>query len=280
MIALCGFRALVLSSTCLAGGTLLCAQTSLYEQFRAHNAEMAKLQPALITPLVAPDPRLIQYARLAVSHQYAAAGTETVNYGNARGAGMVAFRRFEFDVMPSPYIQHNSSATDGFGDTSVSGKIRIASGNAEHGNFDVAAALAHCFATGSYKNGSLTDSFTATLVGDSSIGRMSFISGLSGTLPTGKIAAQGRTIGWNEAAQFHATTHVWLEAEDNASYYLAGPRDGKMQNFVTPGAFYVLRKKQWAPTHPVAVFAGGMQIATSRFHTYNHNLIAEMRVLF
>ena len=53
-----------------------------------------------------------------------------------------------------------------------------------------------------------------------------------------------------------------------------------MQNFVTPAAFYVVRPKEWTPTHPFLIFDAGMQIATSGFHTYNHNLIAEMRVLF
>lgn len=146
------------------GRTSLVAQPSQWERFRAHNAEVAGLQPAMVTPLVAADPRLIQYVRLAVSHEYAAAGNETVTYGNGRGAGMIAFRRFEFDVMPPPYIQHNSTARDGFGDASAAMKVRVASGNAEHGNFDVAASLIHCFATGSHTNGARTDSFAATVV--------------------------------------------------------------------------------------------------------------------
>src|SRR5208282_455988 len=267
-------------AACLLGTNTLCAQQSFREQFRAHNADMAKLQPAMVTPLVAADPRLIQYVRLAVSNEFTTAGTETVNYGNARGAGMVAFRRFEFDAMPPPWIQHNSTSIDGFGDATVSGKVRIASGDAEHGNFDVAASLAHCFATGSYKNGALTDSFTPTLVGDFTIHRLSFISALSGTLPTGKIAVQGRSIAWNESTQFHATPHIWFEVENNATFYFAGSHDGKIQNFVTPAAFYVLRRKQWESTHPFAVFASGVQIATSGFHSYNHNLISEVRILF
>jgi len=241
---------------------------------------MAKLQPPMLTPLVAPDPRLIQYYRFAFAHQYTSTRTETTNYGNARGGGIIAFHRFEFDVLAPPYIQHNSSATDGFGDMSFSGKVRIASGNAEHGNFDLAASLAHCFATGSHTNGGRTDSFTPTFAGEFTVNKMSFISGLGGTLPTGEIAAQGRTIAWNEAAQWHATPHIWFEAENNATFYFAGTHDGQMQNFVTPGAFYVLRRKGWSPTHSFAVFAMGMQIATSGFHTYNHNWISEVRVLF
>jgi hypothetical protein len=79
-----------------------CAQQPFSEQFRSHNAAMEKLQPAMITPLVAPDPRLIQYYRLSVAHQYATAGTETTSYGNTRGGGIIVANRFEFDWMPPP----------------------------------------------------------------------------------------------------------------------------------------------------------------------------------
>ena len=53
-----------------------------------------------------------------------------------------------------------------------------------------------------------------------------------------------------------------------------------MQNFITPAAFYIIRGKNWKPTHPTYIVDGGMQIATSGFHTYNHNLITEVRMLF
>ncbi len=227
-----------------------------------------------------PDPRLIQYYRVSVAHQYTSTGTETTNYGNSRGVGIIALRRFEFDGMPPAYIQHNSGIADDFGDTSLSVKMRIASGNAEHGSFDLAASLAHCFATGSSKNGGRTDSFTPSLAGDFTYRRVSLISGASGVLPTGKIAAQGRAIAWNEVVQLHAKPHIWFEVENNATFYFAGAHDGLMQNFVTPAAFYVLRPREWAATHPIFIFDMGMQIATSGFHTYDHNLITEVRVLF
>jgi hypothetical protein len=41
-----------------------------------------------------------------------------------------------------------------------------------------------------------------------------------------------------------------------------------------------VRSNNWSPTHPVVVFDAGMQIATSSFHIYNHNLITEMRMMF
>ena len=229
------------------------APQPLMKRFMAHNAEVAALQPSLITPLVAPDPRLVQYAKLSFSNQYTPAGTQTVNYGNARGGGIIAFNRFEF----------------------------LASGNAEHGNFVAAAMLSHTFATGSHKNGALTDAFCPTLVAGLAFKKQyDMVSSLGGVMPAGKIATQGRTIAWNELIQMHATRHLWFEAENNATFYFAGPHDGKMQNFGTPAVFYVVRRKEWQPTHPFLILDTGMQVATSSFHIYNHNLISEVRILF
>jgi hypothetical protein len=271
-----------LNSSLLLAALLTVGVTGLPAQsFSEHNSAMAKLQPAFITPLVAPDPRLIQYARFSVSHEYNAEGAETVNYGNGRGVGVIAGNRFEFDFVPPPYIQHNSAAVDGFGDTSVLAKLRIASGDAESGNFDIAAVLSHCFATGSYKNGAATDSYSpAITAGFAFRRRFDVMTSLGGTLPAGKIYLQGRSITWNTLAQAHATPHVWFEVENNSTFYFAGSHDGKMQNFVTPAAFYVVRQKSWRPAHPFFIVDGGMQVATSGFHTYNHNLITEARVLF
>jgi len=80
--------------------------------------------------------------------------------------------------------------------------------------------------------------------------------------------------------QAHSVGHVWFEVENNATFYNRGEHDGLMQNFITPAAFYVFRSKEWKPTHPFLIVDGGMQIATSAFHTYNHNLISEARILF
>ncbi len=54
----------------------------------------------------------------------------------------------------------------------------------------------------------------------------------------------------------------------------------KRKTFVTPVGFYMVRRKEWQPTHPVLVLATGMQIATSGFHTYNHNLVFTGRYIF
>jgi len=264
----------------IPNGLNLSAQQTFTERFTAHNRSMSARQPTFITPLVGPDPRIVQYVKFSVAHQYTSMGTETVNYGNGRGTGIIVGDRFEFDFIAPPYIQHNSAADDGFGDTAVLGKYRIASANKEGGNYDVAFVLSHCFATGSHKNGASTDSFGPTLVVGYAFRRFDVISSLGGTLPIGKIAAQGRSIAWNTESQVHIKPRVWFEVENNATYFEGGAHDGQMQNFVTPAAFYIIRGKDWKPTRPTLIVDGGMQIATSGFHTYNHNLITELRMLF
>jgi len=266
-------------------GILCCcvatAQQPFRDRFFGHNDAMSELQPTWPTPVVETEPRLTQYYRFSFSNQYTATGTRTVSYGNMRGGGIIAWNRCEFDLLPPPYIQHNSSAADGFGDTSALVKYRVVSGNAEHGNYIVTAILNHTFATGSAKNGALTDLWNPAIAGGKGLSkRIDVESALGGSIPTGKIAVQGRSILWNSLVQDHITKSIWLEFENNATFFRGGSHDGKMQNFVTPGAFYVLRRRNWKPTHPFWVFDAGMQIATSGFHTYNHNLVAETRILF
>lgn len=264
----------------MAGVTRISAQQLLGEFLARPNRSMASRQPSFITPLVGIDPRIIQYTKFSVSHEYTSTGAETTNYGNNRGSGIVVGDRFEFDFIALPYIQHNGAADDGFGDTSVLAKYRVASANAEGGNYDLALVLSHCFATGSSKNGAVTDSFGPSIAGGYAFHHFDVLSSIGGTLPTGKIAAQGRSIVWNTISQAHIKPHIWLEVGDNATYYGDDAHDSKMQNFVTPAAFYVIRGKNWKPTRSTFIVDGGMQIATSGFHTYNHNLITEIRVLF
>jgi hypothetical protein len=234
---------------------------------------MTALQPAMAGLLVTPSPRLVQRMRFSFSHEYTSAGTETVSYGNGRGIGVLVGRRLELDAVQPPYIHHGGgTADDGFGDAQIGGKFRIASGNAEHGNFIVTAILNHRFATGSHSNGAATNSFLPTLSGGRAFNRFAIVSSLGGSLPTGKVAEQGRSIAWNAAMQGHATKRLWLVLENNATFSLGGRHDGLMQNFITPSASYAARRN--------TTFNLGMQIATSEFHTYNHNLIAEMRVAF
>jgi len=263
----------LISSSALAAGYVICAlaasaQESRYERFRAHNTTMTALQPAWMGPLIQSDSRLSQAIRLSVSNSYCP--TQTVNYGNGHGIAVMAGTRFQFDYMQPAYVQNNSAKTkDGIGDTETQIKYRIASGNAEHGNFAVSAILAQTFPTGSHKNGAATSVYFPKLAVGKARGRFNVQPVLSGVIPTGKIAAQGRAVEWSATAQMHPSPNVWLDVEDNAAFNKGGPVDGKTQNFITPAAFYMVRRKSWKPTHSAVIFNAGMQIATSEFHFYN-----------
>jgi hypothetical protein len=54
-----------------------------------------------------------------------------------------------------------------------------------------------------------------------------------------------------------------------------------VQNFVTPGLMLSKFKLERDPRNRLAlVVGGGMQVATSQFHTYNHGLVLTARMLF
>lgn len=249
-------------------------------QFRAHNAAMRDVQPSWMGPLIQSDARLAQALKLSVSDMRAP-GAQIISYGNNHGVSLIAQRRFQFDFVPPSFFRNHSAAMpDGFGNAFTQVKYRIASGNAEHGNFAVTGIVTHGFAPRSEQNGMQSAFDCPKIAAGKALGRFDVQSVLGGLLPLAKVTAQGRAIEWNVTGQVQAGGHVWVDVENNATFNLGGPYDGEMQNFVTPAAFYMIRRKEWGPLHPVYVVDGGMQIATSRFHEYNHNVVAELRVLF
>jgi hypothetical protein len=256
------------------------SQQSFYQQFRHRNAAMTEVQPTWMGPLIQSDARLTQGAKLSVSDA-TVAGEQVISYGNNHGISLLGGRRFQFDFNPPSYFQnHSATMPDGWGNASTQVKYRIASGNARNGNFALSAALSRSLGGGYEQNGMLTGFYCPKLLAGKAFWRFDLQSALNGVLPSGKIAEQGRAIEWNSTAQLHATAHTYFDIENNLTWFKGGPDHGKMQNFVTPAGFLVVRRKSWEPTHAVMVFDAGMQIATSGFHAYNHNLISEIRILF
>ena len=241
---------------------------------------MTEVQPTWMGPLIQSDGRLGQAIRFSVSNADFAS-TRTLNYGDGHGISMIVAKRFQLDADPPAFFRnHSSTLKDGFGNAGTQVKYRIASSNAEHGNFAVSAVLYHAFAPRIYQNEMLTSFYCPSIAAGKAFGRFAVLENVGGFLPTGKIAQQGRGIEWNTTAQMHVSPHGWVDLEDNATFFHAGPIDGKTQNFLTPAAFYMIRRREWKPGHASVVFACGMQIATSSMHYYNHNLITEMRLSY
>jgi hypothetical protein len=256
------------------------AQQSLPDSHAGPNEAMTALQPTWAGPMIQSDSRLTRGVRLSVSNSYAP-GFHTLNFGNGHGVSVIALNRFQFDVDQPAYIIGNpSGAKDGFGDLALQVKARLASGNAQHGDYAVTAILATVLPTASSGNGALTSIYVPKLAVGKSFGRFNLQTVVNGVLPTGKIAAQGRVIEWNSTAQVHIGEHWFVDLENNAAWNLLGPFDGKPQNFVTPAAFYRFRQPTWMSHGSAVMLGGGWQEATSHFHSYNHNLILETRILF
>ncbi|HEY6490855.1 MAG: hypothetical protein WCC26_15180 [Terracidiphilus sp.] len=266
-----------------ATGAGLHAQDNFFSQWEKRTSKTQSKQPAWSVPLVAPYPMLIQVIRADFTRQVTPGLTDTWNYGGGRGLNLIPGFNSEFDFYYPPYIQHNTpAAKDGAGDTGFLYKYRMLSANEHNGNYMLSAQLAATIPTGSHSNGSTDGSISPTLLAGKGFGRFDVISCGGGTLPTGNTVKLGRSVAWNTTAQYKILKFVFPEVEDNATYFFGGKNDGKMQNFITPGVTF--SKFKFRPENPKSrpafAFGGGLQIASSHFHTYNHNFVLTARLLF
>jgi hypothetical protein len=260
------------------------APNGFFNQWLARTSATQARQPAWAVPLVTTYTGLIQVVRTDFTRQVAPALTDTWNYDNSKGVNLVPWANTELAVDLPPYIQHNSKAVDGWGDFSFLAKYRIASGNQTHGAYTLSAWVLTTAPTGSFKNGSTNASVQPNVGGGKGFGNFDVQTSLGATLPTGTPATttSGRPVLWNTVAQYRLAKLFWPEVESNATFYKGGTNDGKTQEFITPGM--IVGKCAFHPTEPKArpgiAFGAGMQIATSKFHTYNHNLVMTARLIF
>jgi hypothetical protein len=257
---------------------------NFYARWSAQTNAIQSKQPAWPPPLVTTYVELFQVVRTDILRQIAPKGTYTWNIDNSKGVSFITPGNFEFDIDLPPYIKHNTTAVDGWGDFSFLAKYRIASGNAQHGSYSVSFWALTTVPTGQAKNGSTNASVQPNLGVGKGFGNFDVQSTIGATLPTGNPAtnATGRPVIWNTAAQWKIHKIFWPELESNATFYKGGTNDGKIQEFITPGI--LIGKCALHPgdkqSRPGLTFGGGMQIAASQLHTYNHELILTARWIF
>jgi hypothetical protein len=278
----------ILSSTAfvacltLAPGIIAHAQSGFFASWENRVRETTSRQPGWAVPVVAPHSGIVQLLRSDLLRQYASTGTLTMNYDNGKGVDLIPFQRTEVDIDFPPYIQHNAlKSADGAGDFSAVLKYRLFSGNEVHGNYSVSAQLLTTWATGSHKNGVASTTFTPTIVAGKGFGKLDFQSSVGGMTPTHAFNTIGRTISWNNVMQYRFKKIFWPELETNSTFYFQGPHDGKNQTFLTPGLMVHRIKLLSDERNRLALsVGGGMQIATSSYHGYNHGLVFTARVAF
>jgi len=264
------------------------APSGFLNRWLARTSATQAKQPAWAVPVITTFTGLIQVARTDIVHQVTPTHTNTWNLDNSKGLNLVPWANTELAVDLPPFIRHNlpapASSKDGFGDFSFLAKYRIASGNAQHGSYTLSAWALATIPTGSYKNGSTNASVQPNLGGGKGFGNFDVQSAIGATLPTGNpaITASGRPVLWNTVAQYRVGKLFWPEIESNATFYKGGANGGKTQEFITPGI--IIGKCSLHPSDPKSrpglAFGAGLQIASSQFHTYNHELALTARWIF
>jgi len=269
----------------ILGGAIACltstttfAQEGYFSNWFARVDKTKNEQPHWVTPVATTTPRLEEEFRYDQVWQTNARGVTTNNYDGGKGLELIPAERVEVIFNLPPYLVHNDPAVhDGFGDIAFLVKYRLLSQNEEHGNYILTAFLGWSVPTGDHKNGGLHPVITPTLAYGKGFRNFDLQGTFGIGMPTADTHALGRTYAWNNAFQYRLFRKVWPEIELNSTFFQDGKNDGRKQNFVTPG-LVLGRFPLW---HRVGfTFGGGFQIATTRFHSSNHNGILTIRFPF
>ncbi len=235
-------------------------------------------QPHWITPLATTTPRLEEEYRYDQLWQPNAKGVTTDNYDGGKGLELIPFEKVEVILNVPPYLDHNNpKVRNGWGDVAFLGKYRLLSANEEHGNYILTAFLGWSLPTGQFSNGALHPVITPTIAYGKGFGNFDLQGTLGVGLPTADTSSLGRTIAWNNTFQYRVFRKFWPEVELNSTFFQDGKNDGQKQNFVTPGL--VMGRFRLVGRVGFTV-GGGYQIATTQFHTTNHNAILSIRFPF
>ncbi len=235
-------------------------------------------QPHWVTPLSTTTPRLEEEVRYDQFWQQNAKGVTTNNYDGGKGLELIPFEKVEVIFNVPPYINHNNpAAKNGFGDVAFLVKYRLLAANETHGNYILTAFLGWSVPTGSHTNGSLHAIITPTIAYGKGFGQFDAQGTFGIGFPIADTNLVGRTYAWNNTFQYRLFRKFWPEVELNSTFYQQGEHDGMKQNFVSPG---LVIGRLHLSRRVGLTFGGGFQIATTHFHTTNHNGILSVRFPF
>jgi len=258
--------------------TLTVAQDGYFANWFARVDKTKDEQPHWVTPLATTTPRLEEEYRYDQLWQRNAKGTTTNNYDGGKGLELIPFEKVEVIFNVPPYLVHNDSKVrDGFGDVAFLVKYRLLSANEEHGSYILTAFLGWSVPTGDHKNGAAHAVITPTIAYGKGFGNFDLQGTVGVGLPTADTNLLGRNYAWNNTFQYRVLRKLWPEVELNSTFFQDGKSDGQRQNFVTPG-LVMGRFRLWGRVGFTA--GGGYQIATTHFHTSNHNAILSIRFPF
>ena len=251
---------------------------NFFNQSQARAAATQAEQPHWVTPLFTTTPRLEQELRYDFLWPETSDGTRMMNIGGGKGLEFIPYDRIQITFNPPPYLIHNSAtARDGLADVAFLMKYRILSRNEKKGNYILTFFLGGSLPTGSYKNGAADASITPTIAAGKGWGDFDVQSTFGANLPVKNSVAAGQPILWNTAVKYKIFKRISPEVEVNSTFFPNGPNQGKKQAFLSPGILFGR-----FPIHNrmAFTFGAGIQIATTHYHTTNHNVILSMRMPF
>ena len=240
-------------------------------------AEAQASQPDWLSPLATTSGRLKQELRLDVFDQPSPNGNRTYQFGGGKGLEFITSSRTQFLVGVPSFTLVSPNPPAGFGDLPLMLKFRIASAERSEGDFLLTFILGATAPTGSHRYGAGDAVLSPTLAFGKGWRRFDVQSTFGANLPAGDTARLGRQLLWNTAFQYEAAWKLWPELEVNSTLYQTGPHAGDKQIFLTPG-FGFGRVRLGGRFRFSS--AAGMQIAVTRFHSYNHRWIFSERLSF
>jgi hypothetical protein len=241
-------------------------------------AETQAKQPDWLSPLATTSGRLKQELRYDIWDQPSAQGNRTYQFGGGKGLEFITSSRTQILTGIPTYTLHSPNGSPGgFGDLPLMLKFRIASAQAGEGNYLLTFILGATAPTGAHRYGAGDAILTPTLAFGKGWGRFDVQSTFGANLPTGHTAKLGRQLQWNTAFQYRGAWKLWPELEVNSTFYKTGTNAGNEQVFLTPGLGFGrvrLGKRFRFST------AAGLQIAVTKFHTYDHRWMFSERISF
>ena len=241
-------------------------------------AETQAQQPDWLSPLATTSGRLKQELRYDIWDQPGSQGNRTYQFGGGKGLEFITSSRTQILAgIPSYTLHAPNGSPGGLGDVPLMLKFRIASAERGEGNYLLTFVLGATAPTGAHRYGAGDAVLTPTLALGKGWGRFDVQSTFGANLPTGDTAKLGRQLQWNTAFQYQTVWKLWPELEVNSTFYKTGTNAGDKQVFLTPGLGFGrvrLRKGFRFST------AAGLQIAVTRFHTYDHRWMFSERISF
>ncbi len=216
-----------------------CSMPMSWADWLADVSTLQNEQPHWMTPLVTVTPRLEQEYRLDILQIDQKNGGHVDNYGNGKGLELITpFAPVEVALSGPAYIHHpDSTAVNGWSDSSFLLKYRLLAANENNGNYIATIFMGGSLPTGSDHIGNGSAIYTPTLALGKGSGQMDIQSTLSYSLPVSNTQHLGHQLVWNTALQIHVNA-FWPEIEYNQISYRDGPNSGERQGQVTLGTLW------------------------------------------